>query len=104
MGRNEEDAGLVLWGVTPRISRKGVTFTLHVHVVLTVRTFYYEDPGGRIQAELITSLAHRGNKEQFSKMASAWDVSPFSSCPALMQLICYVNTGNATPGRRSDPE
>lgn len=102
MGRNEEDAGLVPCGVTPRISRKGVTFTLHLHVVLTVRTFYYEDPGGGIQAEFITSLAHRGNKEQFSKMA--WDVSPFSSCPALMQLICYVNTGNATPGRRGDLE
>lgn len=66
-----------------------MTFTLHVHVVLTVRTFYYKDHAdGRMQAEFITSLAHRGNKEQFSKMASAWDVSPFSSCPALMQLIC----------------
>lgn len=101
MNRNEQEAGLVLGGVRPWISKEKVWPLLSMCMLcwLSGHFIIKTTLTGESRLRFITSLAQRENKEHFSKMASTWDVSPSSSCPALMQLIrlykywkCYAGT------------
>lgn len=88
MARNGQEAGVVLCGVTPWISKEKVWPLLSMCMLcwLSGHFIIKTTLTGESRLRFITSLAHRGNKEHFSKMASTWDVSASSSCPALMQM------------------